>query len=231
MLGQNELSLHDRHDGFLPLTLQLDPAAVHDYGIRLADMIRSWHGELGMQAALTSSPELVCVHIDRMLLTPLGTLQKLRTPVTFCWAIELPVFDSASDTQWTWVPYQMVAAFSHSGDVTGGHYQALLRTDCRAATPDDQEGLWLHCDDHRPPQRCWNVPPGFHEGVTCIWLCHCDVLALHRMPSIAHPGTAPHEGVVITRSVVTPSEDSTTGDNFLAMFASDRQSRVDDSSE
>eukprot|EP00435_Cladocopium_sp_Y103_P014102 s4865_g3.t1 len=202
MLGQR-VTIHDYGDQFLPLTVQLDPSLCQDYGLRLDTLIRHWSGELGMTAAFTGRPDLICVQVDRLNQTPLGTLQKLRTPITFYGPVDIPVFVSDGSTDCEWVSYGMTAAVAHTGDVSSGHYQALLHT----APVPWYEGVpvqWLHCDDHRAPVPRVDIPPGFQEGVTCIWMCRVDLIELHNLPRIQ------------------PS--SNDGDSFLAMFSSSNAS-------
>eukprot|EP00435_Cladocopium_sp_Y103_P013798 s4108_g3.t1 len=196
MLGQRA-TIHDHGDQFMPLTVQLDPALCQDYGLRLDTLIRHWHGELGMTAALTGRPDLICVQIDRINQTPLGTLQKLCTPITFCGPVDVPVFLTEESIACEWVTYGMISAYAHYGDVTSGHYKALLQT---APVPwyEGEPVTWLHCDDHRPPEKCVDIPTGFQEWLTCVWLCRVDILELHQWTA--------HES------------RSQTGDSFLALF-------------
>ena len=53
--GENlPVETHDFGDRFMPLTLQIDPMYIHNDSIRLQDLLRCWHNELGMSAGLTS---------------------------------------------------------------------------------------------------------------------------------------------------------------------------------
>ena len=174
--GENlPVETHDFGDRFMPLTLQIDPVYIHNDSIRLQDLLRCWHNELGMSAGLTSQSELICVHIDRFVQRPAGGVRKLRISINFQGTVNVPVFDQERVTC-TWEAYQMVAAFAHFGTESHGHYQALLRAPFSAA--DAEPAVWLHCDDGRQPQRCMDLPGGFAAGVTCIWLCHGDAVAL-----------------------------------------------------
>eukprot|EP00435_Cladocopium_sp_Y103_P006689 s2221_g2.t1 len=179
MLGQS-VSIHDYSDPFMPLVLQVDPSLCHDYSVRLDVLVRHWHNELGMQAALTTCPDLICVHLDRFLQTPLGTIRKLCTPITFCGPVDIPIFVADDSTACRWESYGMISAFAHSGAEDSGHYQALLQTH---PVPwwEGNPSMWLHCDDHRPPARCCEIPKGFQEGVTCIWLCRVDLMEMHQV--------------------------------------------------
>lgn len=169
--------IHDQGSRYQPLTLQLHPVHVTEGITRLTDLFRCWHGELGMQAGLTTAPELLCVHIDRLAHAGAGSVQKLTIPVIFTGQIAVPTFPNAG-IECTWNHYRTTAVYAHYGADNAGHYQALLRvTDAAGAT---ERASWLHCDDCRRPQPVLEIPAGFHAGVTCVWLCREDVMDMHR---------------------------------------------------
>ena len=169
--------IHDHGDRFQPLFLQLEPTRVTNGMIRLTDMLRSWHGELGMNAALLKAPESLCVHLERNVQTSTGVIYKMQTPIIFQGTIEVPVF-SDNTMECRWEQYQAVAAFAHYGESGAGHYRALLRTEPRHRGLD-ATAYWLDCDDGRKPMPCTYVPEGFMHGVTCVWLNRLDQLELH----------------------------------------------------
>ena len=182
--------MHDLGDRFQPLTLQIHPSQMTEGMVRLTDLLRSWHVELGMQAAMVRASDLICVHIDRLYDAGPAGIQKLQIPIIFTGKISVPVFCN-NGLECTWYDYFATAVFSHLGIDNAGHYQALLRqadVSGQVARSD-----WLHCDDCRKPNVCTMIPPGFHAGVTCIWLCREDVMELHlpHDPVVHMPGSSP----------------------------------------
>ena len=168
VIHRTKTELHDQGDAHMPITLLLDLDMIADNDVSLANLVRLWHGDLGMSTGLTAPSDIVILHIDRLVHDHNGQVQKLHTSVRFRWTIHLPIL--LQDTQVRWEPYQLVAAFAHLGGAHGGHYQALLKT-----FPETSDiacpSMWLFCDDNRTPTRCWSIPPQFEEGVTCMWLC------------------------------------------------------------
>ena len=171
------LLIHDQGDRYQPINLQLHPSHVTSGIIRLTDLLRTWHNELGMYAGLVRAPEVFCVQIDRFMNAGPNAIHKLTLPVVFTGNIEVPVFLQGQLTC-EWITYQAVAAFAHYGGANSGHYQALLRTD-QANRGIYAGASWLDCDDGRAARPCTHVPSGFHEGVTCIWLTRADCIELH----------------------------------------------------
>ena len=168
--------IHDRGDAHMPLFLQIQPHRTDHGIIRLADMVRSWNGELGMQAGLMRANDLLCLHIDRFVKDDRQEIRKLTIPVIFTGKIEVPEFATDGITC-HWVPYFTVAVFAHFGADNAGHYQALLRIKYSGKNP--VHSSWMLCDDCRTPQLCHETPAGFHAGVTCVWLCREDTMELH----------------------------------------------------
>lgn len=175
---EQNTQVHDRGDAFMPITLQIDMEMLHDGRIQLGELIRHWHQELGMSAGLVSSTELVCFHVDRFVKKPNGQLRKLHVPIDFTGPVDIPTL--TNDIQCDWHGYQTVAAFSHSGDATSGHYQALLKVGA-STLPTGMPVRWLHCDDNRMPLSCAQIPMQFAEGVSCVWLCRQENVEMHDM--------------------------------------------------
>ena len=169
--------IHDHGDKYQPLLLQLEPTHVTNGMIRLTDMLRSWHGELGMSAGLLRPPDSFCVHLDRMVQTSKGAIYKMQTPIIFTGDIQVPVFQG-STLECRWELYQAVAAFARYGESKAGHYKALLRTE-PGHVGLDATAYWLDCDDCRKPKPGTYIPEGFMAGVTCVWLCRTDLIELH----------------------------------------------------
>jgi hypothetical protein len=61
--GHN-VQVHDHGDSCMPITPQLDPECLDSGAIRMNGILRQWHNELGMSAALVDFKALVCLHID-----------------------------------------------------------------------------------------------------------------------------------------------------------------------
>jgi hypothetical protein len=178
VLTEQNIRVHDQGDEFMPIVLQLDLELTDCGSIRLIDLIRQWHQELGMCAGLVCAKDLICLHLDRFVRGPTGQVRKDHTPIGFSWGVPFPTLTDGVNC--TWDGYQVVAAFAHLGDSSQGHYQALLKVGHEAA-PGEEPALWLHCDDNRAPQPCWHMPKEFAACVTCFWLCRCDQLDLHDM--------------------------------------------------
>jgi len=206
VIHRAKAELHDQGDAHMPITLQLDLDMIADNDVSLANLVRLWHGDLGMSTGLTAPSDIVILHIDRLVHDLNGQVQKLHTSVRFCWTIHLPVLQQ--DTQVRWEPYQLVAAFAHLGGAHGGHYQALLKT-FPETTDIACPSMWLFCDDNRLPTRCWSIPPQFEEGVTCMWLCKCSQVELHHLPAAPVP-----------TEVMQPSHPAAT-DNALVRLLTD----------
>lgn len=184
LLQGQKVCVHDSSDDYTPITVQLDPGMISSDGIHLNDLLRQWHGELGMQTGLLAPKDLCCCHIDRLVRSPTGQLDKCLAPLQLDGHIMMPRF--TQDTTCTWETYQVVAAVSHLGHTGGGHYQTVLRID--SATVPNAGYDWMHCDDNRHPCGCNTWPAGFSNGITVIWLCHTSVLEIHACPASVASG-------------------------------------------
>ena len=204
VMQQGISTVHDFGDYSMPIVLQIEPELESNMQIRLTDLVRHWHGELGMCAGLITPRDLLCVHIDRLIQLPSGHLGKSTHRITFAGVVEFPIWTSTAELEWE--PYQMIAAFAHLGDATAGHYQALLRLH-HSSRQAGEPVFWLHCDDGRSPTPCAVFPPAFEAGITCVWLCRCQQLHLFVLPA----DLVPDDSTVRT----TPNTDS-----LLAMLAS-----------
>ena len=153
VLTEQNIRVHDQGDDFMPIVLQMDLELTDCGSIRLIDLIRQWHQELGMCAGLVCAKDLICLHLDRCIRGPNGQVRKDHSPIGFCWGVPFPTLTDGVNC--TWDGYQVVAAFAHLGDSNQGHYQALLKVGHEAA-PGEAPALWLHCDDNRAPQPARN---------------------------------------------------------------------------
>ena len=192
VMSEQKVRVHDCGDETMPITLQLDLNLQDCGSIRLVDLIRHWHQELGMCAALVHAEDLICVQLDRFIMDPTGQVRKSHVPIGFHWGVPFPTFTQDVDCRWE--GYQVVAAFAHLGTEDHGHYQAILKVGHESA-PGSTPALWLHCDDNRAPKPCWHLPPEFSAGVTCFWLCRCEQLDLYDMRTAPHSAAEPtHNG-------------------------------------
>lgn len=183
------VTVQDRGHHYMPITVQLEPELEENGSVRLNELIRHWHYEWGMSAGLVHDTDLICLHVDRFVRSPTGMLQKDETPIGFLGGVQFPTFSTGIDCDWH--GYQVIAMISHTGDQSGGHYQALLKVGPESL-PGQPPYLWLHCDDNRAPQPCWHVPPRVAENATCFWLCRCEVGDYHdmRIQTDSHPHQA-----------------------------------------
>ena len=172
--GEN-LTIHDHGHAHMPLTLQFPDFAIQSGHIHLQALLRHWSHDMGMRAALTTAPEMICLHVDRLAQQDTGQLRKLDTTIGYHWVIDVPVFTHGTDLRHE--HYQTVAVYSHLGRHTGGHYQAMLRVEAQNLPGSPAVG-WLSCDDGRPPVPLWAPTRQFEQGVTCLWLCRIDVMDL-----------------------------------------------------
>ena len=201
---QDQLAIvHDQGGCHMPIVLQVEPECETNLYLRLADLVRHWRGELGMCAGLTTPRDLLRFHIDRFFQQDDGSLGKFQHRITFAGTIDIPIW--ISDTQLQWTSYRMLAAFAHLGGPDSGHYQALLRLH-HASRFAGEPVFWLHCDDCRSPRPCAAIPPNFEQGITSIWLCCCDCSDLFCL----------EDGHALRASV--PDAHS-SGDALLAMLA------------
>ena len=164
LMGEKAIT-HDSGASFQPITLQLDPSMIEHDEIQLETLLRLWSNDMGMTAGLCQPQDLLVLHLDRFVQTLSGKVRKLNTAVRFCWAIQVPILSSGATCRWD--SFQLIAAFSHLGGTTGGHYQAILRT-FPEVTDLCSPTTWLFCDDKCHPARCWAFPPQFEEGATCF---------------------------------------------------------------
>ena len=190
-LGENAI-VHNIGAKCMPLTLQIDPSLIEHDETQLSTLLRLWHTELGMMAGFAQETDIVVIHLDRFVRSPTGRLNKLNTAIRFCWEILVPFIHA--DATCHWDSFQVIAAFSHHGTQDSGHYTTTLRT-FPEVTDLETPTLWLHCDDHRMPERCLTLPAKFENGVTCFWLCRSakflgSASAVVRSPGAGFGGSA-----------------------------------------
>ena len=82
--------VHDLGHAYMPLTLQWDPELVDQQSVLLDHLFRSWHDAMGMRASLLSMPELLCIHLDRLLPDAAGRLRRIDTEVLMLGPISVP---------------------------------------------------------------------------------------------------------------------------------------------
>ena len=178
VVTSDAMTIHDHGATNMPLTLQLDPAMISDNEISLTALLRLWSAELAMCAGLTDPRELLVIHVDRLVMSPAGTLYKHDAAITFAWDIQVPVLGEGTDLRHE--PYTIVAVTARLGTTLGGHYQTMLRT-YPEVSDLTAPSMWMFCDDCRLPERCWVFPDNFSQGITDLWLCRTAALEMHLM--------------------------------------------------
>ena len=139
-----------------------------------------------MSAGRTETPDLFCVHVDRMIMSHTGIVRKSTIPVNLDRHVEVPILTSGTTVELAC--YTPIAAMTHLGHTDGGHYQALLK--CLSGDSDHPRPHWLHCDDLRHPRLCDQLPTGCAAGINFVWLCRQDRTELHSIPTMATAPTA-----------------------------------------
>ena len=114
-------------------------------------------------------------HIDRMIESAPGQIEKCSCAVDLDTEAMIPFF-LARDTKCETVKYIPVAAASHQGADQAGHYQALLKIQPTVLSAHPVK--WLLTQDNMPPLACWDIPPGFRENLTVIWLIRADCIQI-----------------------------------------------------
>lgn len=104
VMTERKVRVHDCSDDTMPITLQSDLNLQDCGSIRLVDLIRHWHQELGMCAALVHAEDLICVHLDRFLMDPTGQVRKSTVPIGFLGGVSLPIF--INEVECCWEGYQ-----------------------------------------------------------------------------------------------------------------------------
>jgi hypothetical protein len=118
-------------------------------------------------------------------MAPYGTIKKCDIPVNFHWGIEIPFFSNDTlDVHWK--TYKVTAAVAHLGMDAAGHCRSLMKVKMNATA--DQPYMFLLTDDWEQATPVWKEPAWFIRNISCFWLCDCDHMDLHDLPS----GLLPH---------------------------------------
>ncbi|CAL1169641.1 unnamed protein product [Cladocopium goreaui] len=166
---------HDQSHTCMPVFLQFPPSTHTMDACKIDDLIRFWHQANGMRAAMLQAAPIVCLHIDRMIESAPGQIEKCSCAVDLDTEAMIPFF-LARDTKCETVNYIPVAAASHQGADQAGHYQALLKIQPTVLSAHPVK--WLLTQDNMPPLACWDIPPGFRENLTVIWLIRADCIQI-----------------------------------------------------
>lgn len=105
---------------------------------------------------------MICLQVERQLQTEAG-ITKCQTAVLMDGVISIPIFRDSYSMDWEAHPYIVVAALTHEGNMSEGHYQCLLRTSC---TPPE----WALKNDTCPIAWTPSVPTWFAQQSQLIWL-------------------------------------------------------------
>ena len=143
-------------------------------------MILAWSNQQGRQVALTNSSPLICLQIDRCILSGQGRVIKSDIAINAHGGCELPFFLS-DDLRVTWTEFQVVAQIAHLGEDNMGHCRSMLMT--APATHRDGNIMALLTDDWTVTERLHHAPNWFQRNVTCLWLCRSDCLDLYQAPA------------------------------------------------
>lgn len=173
-----EISIRDCGDKFTPITLYIDPELSHAGWIRLDSLINSWHNYMGMQTALLQDAPLICLHIDRNIVSGDGRPCKSDHLVGLHGVFSMPCFQDDSLTI-TWHDYRVISVITHLGTDQAGHCRAALRVH---EAPDCAEGPYMQLitNDNVAPSRHWHEPTWFLQNVMCVWMCKLTSIDLHK---------------------------------------------------
>ena len=170
--------LHDQNEDCCnPVVLQFDPAQLEDSHVQLQHMIMAWSNQHGRQTAMLNPAPLICVHIDRCIVSGDGSIGKTDAAIQVHGGCELPFYVD-SDLQVVWKAYHVVSQIAHLGRDNAGHCRAILHI-----APTQQEGrtiLALLTEDWTKAESISRIPYWFSSNVTCLWLCRDDQLDLYQ---------------------------------------------------
>ena len=188
---------HDRSHACMPVFLQFSPCMQNTSACQLNQLLHLWHQVDGMKAALLRAAPIVCLHLDRFIKNDHGEIEKCSCAVELEAETMIPCFD-AKGIDCEPVLYIPVAAAAHQGIDQAGHYQALLKIQptVLAAHP----AKWLLTQDGLAPQACWDIPAGFSENMTVIWLIRADCLQVpfYVPPALDAPAPTDLETQILT---------------------------------
>eukprot|EP00435_Cladocopium_sp_Y103_P060612 s240_g22.t1 len=168
---------HDVGDVFAPLFLQVPHTTVTT--IAPSDLLNGWTQEYGMQTALLDAPHILICHVDRTAHSIDGSVDKLKLWLHADTVCTLPTWTAdGCQVNHEYVPLSMVA---HLGDVTGGHYRAVLRLTVAegAAALSTQNTFWALTEAAQILQL-----PGLLEwfccNITLVFLVRLDTADIYR---------------------------------------------------
>ena len=201
-----EISVRDQGDIFTPITLYIDPEQSHAGWIRLDTLIQSWHNYMGMQTALLQDTPLVCLHIDRNIMSGDGHPCKSDHLVGLHGVFSMPCYQG-DGLAITWQDYRVISVITHLGTDQAGHCRAALRVN---EEPECAAGPYMQLitNDNVAPSRHWHEPTWFLQNIMCVWMCKLSAIDMHKCADgpTSHP-------------VTTRSDSSASMMQFLQQFA------------
>ena len=155
----------------------------------LDQLLRTWHQEHGMPAALTKAAPMICLHVDRLFEGPSGQIEKSSCAIDIESEVTIPVFCNAT-LACSNVGYVLIAAASHLGIDAGGHYQAILKIQ-PMVTQDSRPAKWLLTQDNMRPCPTWRIPEVIMQNLNIAWLVRSDCIQLPQyQPDLEHTDPA-----------------------------------------
>ena len=177
-MENDRVCIVDSSGKYTPLWLHMDATTSTANSCDLTQLFSLWRQVDGMQAALTTAPVCLCLHIDRLTRDNTGRIHKSDCMINIDTPCIVPVFQGAGLTHEP-VEYQPVALMAHLGQDQGGHYRAGLKlapTLVDMTTPAE----WLLTDDWVHPTPTWRIPSWMLRNTTVIWMVRTDCIRLHR---------------------------------------------------
>lgn len=197
---------HDQSHACLPLFLQFPPDIAKRDSCTLTDLMTHWCQVDGMKAALLRSAPIICVHVDRMIDSSDGQIEKSSCAIDVDTGTAMPHF-IAEDLQTDTAEYILIAAAAHLGIDAAGHYQAALKV--RPTVQSEDSAIqWLITQDHCKPAPAWQIPILMQRNFTVLWLLRTDCLTLLSYHA-AMPGLDPAD------------QDDVLEENILTLLRSD----------
>lgn len=182
LTAAGETKIEDSSPGGAPLALYFPEAVTPTDHVLLMELFATWCREQDMFTALTSVPQLLCVHIGRFRQTN-SFIIKQFAEVRFWQGTSVPVFSSDAGLEVQWVRTQALAAIAHLGGPRSGHYRAAVRL-----VQPDTMNQWMIFDDLGSSLVCWKPPRWFCDNVVLVWLGNLEGT---QAPVLQCPGQTP----------------------------------------
>ena len=125
-------------------------------------ILASWERTHDMVSAFTTTAPLICIHIQRQVPGG-GRWRRSPTSILIEDEIAVPVFQG-QELSLGKVAYTCVACLVHEGNLSQGHYRAILR---------QAQNKWMWCDDNHIAVPSLEV---VQKGIMLCWLAKSDLL-------------------------------------------------------